>query len=295
MKQRVTSALLFGGAALLSLFIQIFFGYALVVMGTVIAVLCIYELYRCVEIPVRGIFFLYAETYALLTILSFAITRNDAANFVFWFRVYLTLAFFLVTTINGFFSRDGLRKTIRLGAITVLIVISVSVLVYWAGLCTYAGEGAYSILPLFMLLVTLLAPFSSDIAGLLVGSALGKHKMAPTISPKKTWEGFVGSCVGSAAVMLILGGLCHLICHALSLPYQVNYISLLLSGLIGAVVGTMGDLFFSIIKRKTGIKDYGSIIPGHGGMLDRFDSVIFAAPILFLLYQIYPQVISLVG
>ena len=137
MKQRVTSALLFRGAALLSLLRQIFFAYALVVMGTVIAVLCIYALCRCVEIPLRGIFFLYAETYALLTILSFAITRNDAANFVFWFRVYLTLAFFLVTTINGFFSRDGLRKTIRLGAITVLILISVSVLVYWAGLCTY--------------------------------------------------------------------------------------------------------------------------------------------------------------
>lgn len=294
MKQRVISALLFAGIAVAVLIVNIFFGYSLTTLIALIAFLCLYELYRCVEIPVRGVFFIYAEIFAVMTILGVLPGATEHSDLRFWYQVYMTVVFLIVTAINGFFSRDGLRKTLRLGGVTLLIVTAFSVSAYWASLSTYSGTGAYNILGLNMLLFSLVAPFSSDIAGLLVGSAFGKHKMAPHISPKKTWEGFIGSCLGSPAVLLALGGISDLLCNAFALPYRVNYISLLLTGLIGAVIGTTGDLFFSVIKRKTGIKDYGNIMPGHGGMLDRFDSVIFTMPVIFLLYHIYPQITVIV-
>ncbi len=292
MKQRVASALLFAGIAVAVLIVNIFFGYSLTTLIAMVAFLCLFELYRCVEIPVRGVFFIYAEIFAVMTILGVLPGSYEHARLRLWYQVYMTVAFLLVTAINGFFSRDGLRKTLYLGCITLLIVTAFSTYAYWASLCTYRGQGIYDILGLAMLLFSLLAPFASDIAGLLAGMAFGKHKLAPHISPKKTWEGFAGSCVGAPLILILLGFACDSLCKVLSMPYRVSYLSLLITGLIGAVIGTAGDLFFSVIKRKNGIKDYGNIMPGHGGMLDRFDSVIFTAPVIFALYMVYPQILS---
>lgn len=129
-----------------------------------------------------------------------------------------------------------------------------------------------------LVLIPLVAAFSSDSLALFAGMALGRHKLAPLVSPKKTVEGSIGGLVGGMAGMVIFR-----IIFFLCTEIPLNIIWCVVLGLVGAAMGQMGDLVFSTIKREFGIKDYGKLLPGHGGVLDRFDSVIFAAPVLWLI------------
>ena len=129
-----------------------------------------------------------------------------------------------------------------------------------------------------MVLIPLVAAFCSDSAALFAGMAFGKHKLAPKVSPKKTVEGAVGGLLGGMLGMVIFRIVFYL-CTVQ--PLHIGWCVVL--GLVGAVMGQLGDLSFSVIKRQQGIKDYGRLLPGHGGVLDRFDSVIFAAPVIWLI------------
>jgi phosphatidate cytidylyltransferase len=121
----------------------------------------------------------------------------------------------------------------------------------------------------------LLLVVSNDTFGYLVGASLGKHPMAPKISPKKSWEGFAGS-IGGAMLIVILA--CIFI---LDKPLWVGVV--LAVGLVAA--STAGDLAESMVKRELGIKDMSSILPGHGGVMDRLDSIVFASPVAFVLFS----------
>jgi len=129
-----------------------------------------------------------------------------------------------------------------------------------------------------MVLIPLVAAFCSDSAALFAGMAFGKHKLAPRVSPKKTVEGAVGGLLGGMLGMVIF----RVIFHLVTLQ-QLHIGWCVLIGLVGAVMGQLGDLSFSLVKRQYGIKDYGRLLPGHGGVLDRFDSVVFAAPAVWLI------------
>ncbi len=125
-------------------------------------------------------------------------------------------------------------------------------------------------------IITCAVTWASDTGAYFTGRALGRHKMAPLLSPKKTWEGFVGGLL--AAVLAGIG-----IAALLGLPVSTGGgIGL---GLIGAVGGTCGDLAESLLKRQAGVKDSGKLIPGHGGLLDRIDSLLFTGPLVFYLAQ----------
>ena len=127
--------------------------------------------------------------------------------------------------------------------------------------------------------------FLSDAFALFAGMAFGKHKLAPELSPKKTVEGAVGGFAGAIICTVIYGAVLQF-----GFSMQVNYLYLVVYGALGSIVSQLGDLSFSYIKREYGIKDFGNIFPGHGGVLDRFDSVIFCAPLMELLIQILPAV-----
>ena len=129
-----------------------------------------------------------------------------------------------------------------------------------------------------LVLIPLVAAFCSDTMALFAGMACGKHKLAPLVSPKKTVEGSLGGIIGGMAGMVLFR-----IIFFLCTEVQLNILWCVLLGLVGAVMGQLGDLVFSAVKREYGIKDYGRLLPGHGGVLDRFDSVIFAAPVLWLI------------
>ena len=125
----------------------------------------------------------------------------------------------------------------------------------------------------FCLLAAVLSGCITDIFAYITGKAIGKHKLAPVISPKKTVEGSIGGILGTVAVLLILG-------FALEQAnvVQVNFIALTFYAVLSSIVGQFGDLSMSAVKRCHGVKDYGTLFPGHGGILDRFDSLLFIAP-----------------
>ena len=138
----------------------------------------------------------------------------------------------------------------------------------------------------YVILVPFLVAFMSDAGAYFVGLKFGKHKMAPVVSPNKTIEGALGG-VGTAMAGMILYAL---VLDLLPVGVQVNYALALLYGFAGSLFGIFGDLCFSVIKRQTGIKDYGDLIPGHGGILDRFDSMMTVAPLMEALLLLVPMV-----
>ncbi|GHV06191.1 phosphatidate cytidylyltransferase [Clostridia bacterium] len=127
--------------------------------------------------------------------------------------------------------------------------------------------GAYIILFLFI------PPFLTDVFALIGGRALGKTKLAPVISPRKTVEGAVCGLVASVLFCGVYALMLRFI-----FEFEVNYSVVILIGLLGSVAGQFGDLALSYVKREFKVKDFGSALPGHGGILDRFDSLFFAAP-----------------
>ena len=133
----------------------------------------------------------------------------------------------------------------------------------------------------FLIFIPIGTAFIGDAGALFSGMAFGKHKLAPKTSPKKTVEGMLGAIVSSSLFMVLY-------CLGLRAVFALQ-VNVILMGLIGAFCGLLaqlGDLAFSLIKREFGIKDYGSILPGHGGALDRFDSMITVAPAVLLLINL---------
>lgn len=135
---------------------------------------------------------------------------------------------------------------------------------------------------IYFILLILCFAWGGDTAAYFAGRAFGKHKLAPIVSPHKTVEGAIGGIFGSVLVGVVL----TLVYSFLSASHNVitiqvqprHYAILVVMGAIASVLGILGDLFASSVKRQVGIKDYGTIFPGHGGILDRFDSVMFIAP-----------------
>lgn len=130
----------------------------------------------------------------------------------------------------------------------------------------------------FFVVLAIATPWIADAGAYFVGVKFGKHKLCPKISPKKTVEGAVGGCLAGCLSAVVIGLLFQLI---FGYAYM-NYLSLAIIGIINTPLSMVGDLSFSIIKRQLGIKDYGNIIPGHGGMMDRFDSVVVTAPLVYI-------------
>ena len=135
------------------------------------------------------------------------------------------------------------------------------------------GIGAYLVWLIF------LCSWGCDTCAYCVGVLFGKHKMAPVLSPKKSIEGAVGGVVGSALLTALYG---YIFKNAMAIDTK-EIIILSCGACVGALISMIGDLAASAIKRNNDIKDYGKLIPGHGGILDRFDSVIITAPIIFYL------------
>ena len=122
--------------------------------------------------------------------------------------------------------------------------------------------------------LAIIVTFASDTAAYFVGKALGRHKLAPTISPGKTWEGTIAGFVGAIVIALLF---------TLPTPLQlpIGYGQAVLLGFLVSLFGQLGDLAESLLKRNTGVKDSGSLLAGHGGFLDRIDSIVFAGVVVY--------------
>lgn len=133
----------------------------------------------------------------------------------------------------------------------------------------------------FLVALTLASAWIGDSAAYFVGTAFGKHKLCPEISPKKTIEGAVGGVLFTGIILAVT---CAVYAHVQAgrgIELHPKYLLIVIIGMICSMLGIFGDLSASLLKRQCQIKDYGSIMPGHGGVLDRFDSVLFVAPFMY--------------
>ena len=135
----------------------------------------------------------------------------------------------------------------------------------------------------YMVLIPFIVAFASDAGAYFAGRFFGRHKLAPVISQHKTIEGALGGIL-SAIVCIVL----YCVILQFAFGFNVKYGYAVIYGLLGSLVGIFGDLCFSVVKRQTGIKDYGNLIPGHGGVLDRFDSMMMVGPLMESLLIIIP-------
>ncbi|MNI47465.1 Phosphatidate cytidylyltransferase [compost metagenome] len=124
--------------------------------------------------------------------------------------------------------------------------------------------------------------FASDTFAYFIGSKFGKTKLCPDISPKKTVEGAIGGILG---VMITYCVITYIANTYFMMDFNIIYI--LLAGVIAGISGQFGDLSASAIKRYCKVKDFGNLMPGHGGILDRFDSILFVAPIIYIFLKLY--------
>ena len=174
-------------------------------------------------------------------------------------------------------SRDFEGFLLPRGVVPILFSVLASLMLCAFPLLCGMNNGVY------LLLLAFVACTATDTMAYFIGSRFGKHRLAPRVSPKKSVEGAVGGTM--IALLLSL-----LYCYgaALLLHTEVNLGRAAVYTLLGSVAGQCGDLSLSVIKRIAGVKDYGRLFPGHGGVLDRFDSMLFCAPLTLLYVTLFP-------
>ena len=183
---------------------------------------------------------------------------------------YLMLVYFLVCAVFSKNSFDPADATLSFGT-TFYIVFGFTSIV----LLRDVKFGQY------ICLLAVGAPWISDVFAYLCGRFFGKHKLIPNVSPKKTVEGSIGGIIFCSALCAVYG---FLVFRMFRDDFtDVNYLFFIIAGVVISVVSQIGDLIASVIKRKYNLKDYGRIFPGHGGVLDRFDSILPTAPFILLL------------
>lgn len=136
---------------------------------------------------------------------------------------------------------------------------------------------------ILLLWLVFIGAWGSDTCAYCAGKLFGKHKVFPELSPKKTLEG----CIGGAAGTALIAGIYAVCINKWADAATVSVFQFVLTGIAASVISQVGDLAASAMKRNYGIKDYGKLIPGHGGILDRFDSIIFTAPLVYYLVRFF--------
>jgi phosphatidate cytidylyltransferase len=166
----------------------------------------------------------------------------------------------------GLFTRRELAIAVQSMAFTLLGVFYIGWLLSYVVLLRLLSDGPSYVFYIFGVI------WLGDAAALVIGTLMGRHKLAPAVSPRKTIEGAVGG---------MLGSLCGALLGGLWLLSDFTIVQCLTAGIMLAVLGQLGDLSESLLKRSTGIKDSGMLIPGHGGILDKVDGILFGAPALY--------------
>ena len=186
----------------------------------------------------------------------------------------LCIAFLLMAGINLFRQEPDLTN-LSMSALPLLTVVLPGLSMVSLSLVDQKA------VEVFLLLLTFAVPLVGDIAALYVGRAVGGKKLCPAVSPNKTWAGAIGGLAGSAVAAMLICVIAALTCNEATRAKLPEWWQYLMLGFFGGIVGQMGDLFASLVKRHSGIKDFSDLFPGHGGMLDRLDSVLFMSVLIY--------------
>lgn len=261
-----------GGCAAVLAMVIIFFGgtVGLTVTLALIAGLATFELLRAAEFSARD--------------RIPAVAAAMSAPLLLWvsgWAVMMLLTLYVMYVMVESVVRHATLPPDRAAVKVFLPLIAVGGFTALAALRAHGEHG------LFYLFLVLVIAWLSDTGAYFTGMFCGKHKLCPVISPKKTVEGFAGGVVISVGACALTGYVYTLLCHG---SVTVNWLSLLAVALVGAPLSVFGDLFASVVKRRYGVKDYGKIMPGHGGAMDRFDSVLPVAVLVLLWVYLWPIV-----
>ena len=273
MKTRIITAVV--GLGVLAVVLAFFDTFLFDLVLSAICLLAIHEVFSAMGFGKKQ-WYLYAGAVPLTLLVM--LSSSQMVRGLLLPVAFLTVLFYNVCQITHV-------QTLDFGKLTGVVYFS-GVITF----CIYSLIHLKRMLPfeqyrydaIYFILLILCFAWGGDTAAYFAGRAFGRHKLAPIVSPHKTVEGAVGGVLGSMAAGCVL----TLVYSLLSKTYNVlsihvlarHYMVLLGMGAVASVLGILGDLFASAVKRQAGIKDYGTIFPGHGGILDRFDSVMFIAP-----------------
>ena len=256
----------------ITLMIPVFWYSDTYLLPTVMALLCVvgnFELMRCIGVHKK--YALAVPQYVIAAAMPFLMRLGGTSTDYFEAAVFIHVALMCYMLALAVFSHGKMR--VEQAAMTFAI-------------CLYINMGFGSVVLLrdfedkgvYIFLLVFIGAWISDIFAYFCGMAFGKHKLIPDVSPKKTVEGSVGAVVFTALAFVLYG---VIISH--SFDVRLNAAALGVFGAIMSVVSQIGDLSASLIKREYGIKDYGACFPGHGGVIDRFDSALAVSSVLMAL------------
>lgn len=283
MKQRIITGIIGILLLIVSLFFYRTIGFDILVC--LVYLIAVYEVYGAFK-EKNSIFLTIASA-----IIGVAVLMRSYIPFVnFDVLVFLFTLIFAVAIVKGFHDVDFKTAAAAL-AYNIYILAGLYSVTNMRLSMPYSSFGYDSA---FMLLLCLALAWGGDICAYFTGYFFGKHKMTPVLSPKKTVEGAIGGVIGSVIFgfvsIFIYAYMKPLVEHTGSLIYAISFdhmlplvLSLTAVFVISSLIAIVGDLFASAVKRQVGIKDYGTIIPGHGGILDRFDSVLLVTPFINML------------
>ena len=268
-KTRIFSALV--GLAVLGAFFAFYNTVAADIVVTVISILGIWEAYHAAGITKK-----HKAVFIIAALFGCLMTNIPTVGASGYYGVILLVFAYTLLHHRDFSVMDTIYSVLMGTALPLAFHLFISLRNQFG-----AEQG------ILYLVFLLGSAWWCDTGGYFAGCLFGKHKLCPEISPKKTVEGLIGGLVitvlGNIGLLMLIASLCGRGIGFLAQPVQLNLLRIALYSPILALIGVLGDLSFSAIKRHFGIKDYGNIMPGHGGVLDRFDSVLFIAPAIYFI------------
>ena len=274
MKVRILTAL---GMAVVGIPILIFSEYLIFPIAiALLAVAALFEMFRAIGIERN--YFLSAPAYVLsmaLPILAYYYAEKYTYGYLL-----LSVAALFVYMIYTFFVAVFKRGALKFAELSEAFCASTYIIFSFTAISFMRYMNSVG---LWNLVILLVAAWGSDVFAYFTGRFFGKHKLIPEVSPKKTVEGSIGGIVCATGLAILYG---FIVSRATDLT--PNYLVLAISVFVLSAVSQVGDLIASLIKREHGIKDYGNVFPGHGGVMDRFDSVLSITTILMAVCIIFP-------
>ncbi len=274
MKTRVIT-----GAVLVAIAVPVLIFSKYIVYPLLISVLSFFAMLELIScLGLRDKYFIAAPAYVFSAAMPTVVYLLGWENFGTSLKIYALSLFLILFFYFG--TAVAARGELKFPAVSEVFALTAYVSAGFSAmsLVRYVPNGAYYIALVFF------ASWICDTFAYLFGSKFGKHRLIPEISPKKSVEGAIAGVVFSVLFFLLYGLVIDLVKDGIT----VNYLSLALSGLLLSVISQFGDLIASLIKRERGIKDYGKIFPGHGGVMDRFDSILAVSLPLFVIAVSFP-------
>lgn len=272
MKTRVLSSLV--GLMLLAL-VYVFIDTLLLNAAiALISIIAVYELLKATGcLQFRGLVFL-----AMLMTVSISFARARGVKPMLPEGIYVLIILYFILMLY-YFGKMRIEHFAMTFLFSIVVPVFFSCAVFIRDDYGTARGGFY-------LLLALGAAWLCDTGAFFCGRAFGRHKLAPRVSPKKTVEGSVGGVIVCTALMLLLARGYGAVSEAFGTPLRIYYLRIALLTPVLAVMGMLGDLSMSAIKRQFNVKDFGTIMPGHGGVLDRFDSALFTLPAVYIVSRV---------